>query len=268
MRKWSQFAAALAVITSILACTMPSGDAVTGAATAFAKTQTAEALVPPSPTAAPGDTAAAPSATTAAPTAALPPTACSPVVTANLNANVRAGDSTDYEIIGFLAAAQSAPLMGRNAADTWWYIAIGGGHGWIAKSVTNASCLPAVVAVVAPPPLPPTLTPEPEAEAFAVTSVNYTFSEVDLPAGDNCPKMTANITVNGPGTVVYQWKRSDGANAPIDSIVFGAAGTQAVSTTWSLGAVWEGDEHWLGIYVDDPNHQEFGHKTFTDACDG
>lgn len=266
MRKWSQFAAALAVITSILACTLPSGDAVTGAATAFAQTQTAQALVPPSPTAAPGDTAAAPTATTAAPTAPLPPTACSPIVTANLNANVRAGDSTDYEIIGFLAVAQSAPLMGRNAADTWWYIAYGGGHGWIAKSVVTAACLPPSVAVVVPPPLPPTATPVPA--EFAVTGVSYSFSQADYGGHSDCPMVTAQITANGPGDVTYKWTRSDNASGPTFDLHFDSAGTKSVSTNWALGSVWEGTEHWLGIYIDNPNHQDFGHKSFTDACDG
>lgn len=256
-------ASVLAVCVSFLACTLPSGDEVTGAATAFAATQTALANAPASATPAPGEPSATPSPTNTIPAA---PTACTPIVTANLNANVRAGDSTDYEIVGFLATGATAPLMGRNAADTWWYIQYGGGHGWIAKSVTTAACLPATVAVVVPPPLPPTPTNVPE--EFAVTGVSYSFSEVDLPSGDNCPMMTANITTNAAGTVTYKWVRSDGANAPMQSVIFGSAGTQAVTTTWSLGSVWEGDEHWLGIYVDDPNHQDFGHRSFTDACDG
>jgi len=265
MRKWAPITAALVVIISILACTMPTTGEISLAATAFAATQTAQALVPPS--AAPGDTAAAPSPTftsTTAPPAA--PTACSPMVTANLNANVRAGDSTDYEITGFLATAATAPLIGRNAADTWWYIAYGSGHGWIAKSVVTASCLPTTVAVVAPPPIPPTPTGVPE--EFAVTSVSFSFSQADYGGHSDCPMVTAQITANGPGDVTYVWTRSDNANAPTQSLHFNSAGTKSVSTNWALGSVWEGTEHWLGIYVDDPNHQDFGHRSFTDACDG
>jgi uncharacterized protein YraI len=262
MHKWPQIAAALVVIASILACSIPSGDAVTGAATAFAQTLTAQALGPPSATPA-GPT---PTPTTAAPTAALPPTACSPIVTANVNANIRAGDSTEYEIVGFLTMAQTAPLMGRNAADTWWYIAYGGGHGWIAKSTVTASCLPASVAVVAPPPLPPTPVPVPV--EFAVTGVSYSFSQADYGGHNDCPMVSANITANGAGDVTYTWTRSDNATGPTLSVHFGSAGTQSVSTNWALGSVWEGTEHWLGIYIDNPNHQDFGHNSFTDACDG
>lgn len=266
MHKWPPIAAAFVVILSILACNMPSTAEVSAAATAFAQTQTAQAQVPAS--AAPGDTATGPSPTTAPPTETAPPTACSPLVTANLNANVRAGDSTDYDIIGFLAAAQTAPLMGRNGADTWWYIAYGGGHGWIAKSVVTASCLPATVAVVVPPPLPPTLTPTTVVEEFAVTHITYSFSEADYGGHDDCPMVTAHITTNGPGDVTYVWKRSDNASAPTQSLHFGSAGTKDVSQNWALGHTWEGTEFWLGIYIDEPNHQQFGSQSFTDACDG
>lgn len=103
---------------------------------------------------------------------------------------------------------------------------------------------------------------------FAVTHVTYTFSEADYAGKDDCPQMTAQITANGPGEVTYRWTRSDGATAPIQSVNFAAAGTKNVSTNWALGATWEGTEHWLGLYIDEPNHQDFGHKAFTDACDG
>ena len=233
MRKLTQIAAAIAVILSILSCTLSTADNVTAAATAFAQTQTAQALVPAAPPPAlPVEVASpTPTATTAPPPAA--PTACSPIVSANLNANVRGGDSTDYEITGFLATGQTAPLLGRNAADTWWYIGYGGGHGWIAKSVVTASCLPVSVAVVAPPPLPPTPTGVPE--EFAVTGVSYSFAQADYGGHTDCPMVTAHITANGPGDVTYVWKRSDNASGPTESVHFNSAGTKDVSTNWALG---------------------------------
>ena len=102
--------------------------------------------------------------------------------------------------------------------------------------------------------------------AFAVTHVTYTFSQSDYAGKDDCPMMTAHITTNGPGDVTYRWTRSDGANASMQSVNFASAGTKNVETHWALGSVWAGDTHWLGIYVDEPNHQEFGHQTFTQAC--
>jgi len=101
---------------------------------------------------------------------------------------------------------------------------------------------------------------------FAVTHVSYTFSLSDYAGKDDCPMMTAHITTNGPGDVTYRWTRSDGASSPDESLSFASAGTKDVVTHWALGSAWEGDTHWLGIYVDEPNHQDFGHKTFTKAC--
>jgi hypothetical protein len=94
---------------------------------------------------------------------------------------------------------------------------------------------------------------------FAVTSVTYTVSTFDENTYDDCPKVTADITTNGAGTVTYQWTRSDGATGPTESLDFAAAGTKSVEKKWYLGSGAPGSNFWLGIYIDDPNHQDFGH---------
>lgn len=92
---------------------------------------------------------------------------------------------------------------------------------------------------------------------FAVTSVSFNVS-------GSCGNftITANITANGPGTVTYKWVRSDGAsdNAAHDPIEFAAAGTKSVSTQWFVAAV---GSHWMDIYIDKPNHQQFGRANFS-----
>jgi uncharacterized protein YraI len=110
--------------------------------------------------------AAAPSATPApaAAAAAAPPVVaqCNPTVTAITDANVRSGPSTDYSVVGNLPLGGVAPLAGRNDLHTWWFIHFPGGPGgyaWIAGSVVNPTCLPAVVQVVAAPPLPVAVEP-------------------------------------------------------------------------------------------------------------
>jgi hypothetical protein len=92
---------------------------------------------------------------------------------------------------------------------------------------------------------------------FAVTSVNLTVS-----GGCGNFQITAAITVNGPGEVTYKWKRSDNATDTNTHppVVFSVAGTQSVSTNWSTtnpGA------KWMDIYIDDPNHQQFGRANFS-----
>lgn len=50
--------------------------------------------------------------------------------------------------------------------------------------------------------------------AFAVTSVTYTLSTWSDAGHINCPRVTANITTNGAGTVKYTWTLNSGTNSP------------------------------------------------------
>ena len=95
------------------------------------------------------------------------------------------------------------------------------------------------------------------APAFAVTSVNFTNT-----GGCNIGfTATADITVNGPGTVTLHWVRSDGATPPVPpALNFAAAGTQSVSISWTTTAP---GTHWFDIYIDSPNNQQFGRAQFT-----
>lgn len=94
---------------------------------------------------------------------------------------------------------------------------------------------------------------------FAVTSVTLANS-----GACGAFTVTANITTNGAGSVTYHWVRSDGAIDGVShpAVVFGSAGTQSVSTTWSASA---SGTYWIDIYIDTPNNQLFGH-TATFAC--
>lgn len=103
------------------------------------------------------------------------------------------------------------------------------------------------------------------APAFAVTSVSVAVVPPAVFAGA-CPHtftFNAGITVSAAGTVTYRWTRSDGALAPLQTLVFAGPGTQYVSSTWSLGADYSG---WKKIYIDNPNHQTFGNATFSLNC--
>jgi hypothetical protein len=95
------------------------------------------------------------------------------------------------------------------------------------------------------------------APPFAVTSVNFTNS-----GGCDGFTATANITVNGAGSVTYHFVRSDGAtdNNVYAPIVYTAAGTQSVNKSWTTTAA---GTHWIDIYIDSPNHQQFGRASFT-----
>jgi hypothetical protein len=90
---------------------------------------------------------------------------------------------------------------------------------------------------------------------FAVMNVTLTVSH-----SGSCSTgkytIQAAITTNGPGKVTYYWIRSDGATDTVthDPLEFSAAGSQTVSTQWNTSAT----GLWMDIYIDKPNHQQFG----------
>lgn len=93
--------------------------------------------------------------------------------------------------------------------------------------------------------------------AFAVTHVNLSVSGT---CGDF--QIKADITTNAAGTVTYSWVRSDGAvdNGTHPDVVFDSAGTKSVTTSWSTTA---SGSKWMDIYIDKPNHQQFGRANFS-----
>jgi hypothetical protein len=92
---------------------------------------------------------------------------------------------------------------------------------------------------------------------FAVTSVDMSVS-----GGCGNFQIQADIKTNGAGTVTYKWIRSDGGTdtATHPDLVFDSAGTKSVTTSWSTTA--SGDK-WMDIYIDKPNHQQFGRANFS-----
>lgn len=92
---------------------------------------------------------------------------------------------------------------------------------------------------------------------FAVTSVAMSVA-------GSCGNftITANVTANGAGNVIYKWIRSDGATDTIvhPPIVYASAGSQSVNTTWSVSA---SGSYWMDIYIDNPNNQQFGRANFS-----
>jgi hypothetical protein len=95
------------------------------------------------------------------------------------------------------------------------------------------------------------------------TQVVFAVTSVSVASGGTCGAFTAtaNITTNAAGSVTYHWVRSDGAidGASHPAVVYTAAGTQSVNTTWSASGT---GTYWIDIYIDTPNNQQFGRATF------
>lgn len=129
-------------------------------------------------------------------------------------------------------------------STTTYTLTATGCGGTMTKSVT------VVVAVIGTPIPIPTPTP-PGGGGWSgppkVTNVTVTANPYTGP----CPKelaWTASITVDGPCTVTYRWERHDGATGPVETLVFGAAGTKTVTTTWM---VWVGNNatYWQRVSI-------------------
>jgi uncharacterized protein YraI len=147
------------------------------------------------------------------PTLAPSPTTPStdPTVTANVDANVRAGDGVGYARIGTLRAGQSAQVIGISSTGSgWYYIQLQDGtRGWIAPGIVTLTG-----AVGTLPRINPPATPTPVPTNTPVVRANLTGSP---PALDPNPpvcnqefQILVNITnigetrSNAPATVLFE----------------------------------------------------------------
>jgi len=162
-----------------------------------------------------------------------------------LTGNVNPGQTVD------ISANLTAPASNGNYTG-YWRLRDGSGV------LFNQFYVQIKVQAVVPPTLPPAIV-------FAVTSVTYSVSTWSSGGNVNCPRIIANITTNGAGTITYTWTSTSGTNSPA-TLVFGSAGTQSINYDWVRGSVWAGTPDKVGIYINAPNHQDFGQQTFTTAC--
>lgn len=136
-----------------------------------------------------------------------------------INANVRAGDGTNYGIVANLSQGDSVQIIGVSAYNTGWYqVRLSGGQvGWMAPSIVSVSGNVGGVPRVVPPPPPatPTFTPVP----FTPTPV----TQANLVAG---------IVVLNPATPVCNQAISIGFDvANLGSQATTASGTVSLTDT-------------------------------------
>jgi hypothetical protein len=105
-----------------------------------------------------------------------------------------------------------------------------------------------------------------------VTGAGLKVDEAQL--SGPCPvmvKFTGYVTTNGPGTVKYTFTRSDGATGPVYALEFKEAGTQYVTTAWTLGdqTALPAYEGWQALKILSPNTLESNRDTsgFSVRCE-
>jgi hypothetical protein len=109
----------------------------------------------------------------------------------------------------------------------------------------------------------------PTAAGFAITSVQN-IQASPIPYSGICPvsiTLSADITASAAGTATYYWVRGDdSSHTPTMNVAFTGAGTQHVSYTWSVGASGQTINTTQSLYIDYPNHQQFGGTSIVVAC--
>ena len=131
----------------------------------------------------PAEDAMEPAAEEPEPAADPEPTAepdTGPRVIALVNANVRAGDSILYTIVGGLHEGNSASIKGISSFGTgWFYIELDTGRsGFIHPNIVRTEGDLSNLARINPPPLPPTPIPIPTAVPVPTTGANLVMQDV------------------------------------------------------------------------------------------
>ncbi len=222
---------------------------------------------------------------TAIPTQAIPPTQAplptaeptqdtTPRVTISAapQGNVRAGDSTFYNIVTSVPTGTTARILGiSNRGSGWYQIQLDDGRsGWVAPSiVTTSGDLSGLPRIAPPPPPPPTATPIPTAipaTPVPQTQVNLVAGIVELnPAVPVCGQTftvgfdVANLgaaanTVTGTLSVV-DTRTADGSQqgntlGPVQIIQPG----QTVRVNMPLTvSTWYNEQHTITLVIDPSN---------------
>ena len=73
--------------------------------------------------------------------------------------------------------------------------------------------------------------------------------------------------VGGKGRVSYRWLRSDGASAPVQSLVLEGPGSKDLNTTWTLGGPGRQYSEWQALKILEPQEIESQKASFRIQCD-
>jgi hypothetical protein len=198
------------------------------------------------------ETGAAEPGVTPTETASTTPTEVAPTPTATpqpepallmsrANLNIRSGPGVNYEVIGLLAAGQSAEITGLSLDYGWWQIkfpAGPSGYGWVSAhyvTAQNSGSVPLVPAAFTP--APPTATATPTATSTPPAILDWRGEYYN-----NIGLSGAPVLVRNDVNVNFNWgKASPGANAPADNF----------SARWTRALYFDGGTYRFHVVVDD-----------------
>jgi hypothetical protein len=200
---------------------------------------------------------------TLVPTETFTPTPETPMVMVTVNTNCRIGPGAQYGLLGALLVGEKAEIVGVATSGPYVIIDNPDNPGelcWLWLEYAQITGEIDLAPLMTPPPTP---TPEP----FTVKSVT---ASVDVANSNGpCPfkfTFTAEIEVNRPGDVTYEWKRSDNASSPSKMISFTEAGKKSVTTTWQLGGGGFSYSGWQQLHIISPNDLLSNQANFSLNC--
>lgn len=187
-----------------------------------------------------------------------------PRVVATVNANVRAGDSTAYRVVGFLLDGESALIKGISSRGSgWYYIELANGRsGFIYPFIVNTEGdLNDLPRINPPPPPPPTPVPVPTAapappQQQPQSNVDLVIAHIQVhPHGVQCGQTyEIQATVRNVGS----------GNAPSGGLIMvtdagqnGSAGPQ--TTQIAFGALTAGASQTVSGHITPTVHVETLH---------
>ena len=96
---------------------------------------------------------------------------------------------------------------------------------------------------------------------FQATEVSLRVERIEREAPDRAKvHFVGTIRTNGAGTIQYKFLRSDGANAPVQTLRFDRAESKEVRTTWTLSKDYHG---WEALQVTHPLPIASGRASFS-----
>lgn len=131
-----------------------------------------------------------------------------PIATAKEDANCRFGPGMAYDVVGYLLEDQSAPIDGRNADKTWWWIERqdGYGHCWIWDSLVELSGDISGVPIIAAPP-----TPTPDDTQAPTVRISYAPTGNWRPDTNDVITITARASDNNDVARIEIWLKAPGS---------------------------------------------------------
>jgi len=170
--------------------------------------------------------------------------------------NCRFGPATSYAVIGALILGRQAEIIGRNPDSTWWYVRNPSDPStscWLSadfvETVGNVESLP----VVNPP-------------EIMVTGIQVRIDPPVINVACNAFPQTviisAQITANGPSTVVWHWASSNGDLSPDKNLLFEVGDTKTVQDYYQVNKV---SDYVVQVQTTLPNIMT-GQATFKVVC--